>query len=192
MTPEGNEPAEDPAADAPAVPPAADGVDAEAADPSGTPSPDEVGAPATVEELIEALESTTAERDDYLDAVRRTQADFENYRKRAAKQVADEVTRAAASLVEKLLPVLDACDGAIAHGANEVEPVFAALLGTLEKEGLERIDPVDAPFDPTLHEAVLHEPGDGDDETTAVSAVLRPGYAWKGQVVRPAMVKVRG
>ena len=96
--------------------------------------------------------------------MRRTQADFENYRKRVMKQQADDVARAAEILVEKLLPVLDACDGAVRHGAVEVEPVFAALLGTLEKEGLGRIDPVGEAFDPNLHEAVMHEPAaDGDD-----------------------------
>lgn len=147
---------------------------------------------ASVEELIEALEATARERDEYLDAARRTQAEFENYRKRAANQLSDEVTRAAASLVEQLLPVLDACDGAIAHGSTEVEPIFAALLQTMEKQGLERIDPHDAPFDPTLHEAVMHEPAADGDEGTVVSDVMRPGYAWKGRVVRPAMVKVRG
>lgn len=147
---------------------------------------------ASVEELIVSLELVTGERDEYLDTLRRNQADFENYRKRVAKQLVDDVARATGGLVEKLLAVLDACDGAITHGAAEVEPIFAALLGTLEKEGLERVDPADHPFDPNLHEAVFHEEGDGSDEGTVVSAVLRPGYTWKGQVVRPAMVKVRG
>jgi len=150
-----------------------------------------VGAPA-VEELIVDLERTAAERNEYLDALRRNQADFENYRKRVAKQQADDVARAAESLVEQLLHVLDACDGAITHGATEVEPIYAALLGTLEKLGLERIDPVGDAFDPNLHDAVMHEPATEEDDGTVVSAVMRAGYAWKGRVVRPAMVKVRG
>ncbi|MCU1357478.1 MAG: grpE [Acidimicrobiales bacterium] len=148
--------------------------------------------PASVEELIAALELTTAERDDYLDSLRRNQADFENYRKRVSKQQADDVARAAEGLVEQLLPVLDACDGAIHHGATEVEPIYAALLGTLEKQGLQRIDPAGEPFDPNLHEAVMHEPAADGDDGTVVSAVMRAGYSWKGRVVRPAMVKVRG
>jgi molecular chaperone GrpE len=147
---------------------------------------------ATVEELIGLLETTAAERDDYLDTLRRNQADFENYRKRAAKQVADDATRAVESLVDKLLPVLDACEAAAQHGSDEVGPVHAALLGTLEKEGLERIDPVGESFDPNRHEAVMHEPAAEGDTTTMVAAVMRAGYAWKGRVVRPAMVKVRG
>jgi molecular chaperone GrpE len=171
--------------------------DAGAAGPAaGEPAADGAGAPdrsgSSVEELIADLERTSGERDEYLDALRRNQADFENYRKRVAKQAVDDAARAAESLVDKLLPVLDACDGAILHGATEVEAIFAALLGTLEKEGLQRIDPVGEAFDPNLHEAVLHEPGGEGDDGTVVSAVMRPGYAWKGRVVRPAMVKVKG
>lgn len=147
---------------------------------------------SSVEELIVLLEGTTAERDQYLDSLRRNQADFENYRKRVAKQAGEDAARATESLVDKLLPVLDACDGAMAHGAAEVEPIFASLLGTLEKEGLVRINPAGEEFDPNVHEAVLHEPAQDDDAGTVVSDVLRPGYLWKGRVVRPAMVKVRG
>ncbi|MBX3284666.1 MAG: nucleotide exchange factor GrpE [Acidimicrobiales bacterium] len=147
---------------------------------------------SSVEELIMDLEQTAAERDEYLDALLRNQADFENYRKRVAKQTADDAARATEALVEQLLPVLDACDGAISHGASEVEPIYAALLGTLEKVGLVRMDPVGEEFDPNHHEAVLHEPAYDGEEETMVSDVLRPGYTWKGRVVRPAMVKVRG
>jgi len=179
--------------DEPVSDPGDEGDAAEAAD---TELIDEVLAEVEaleVEELIVLLEQATAERAEYLDALRRNQADFENYRKRVAKQLTDDVARASGALVEKLLPVLDACDGAIAHGSGEVEPVFAALLGALEKEGLARVDPADEVFDPNVHEAVFHEPAaEGDEGETTVSAVLRPGYTWKGQVIRPAMVKVRG
>lgn len=149
-------------------------------------------ASTTVEELITILEATTAERNEYLDALRRNQADFENYRKRSAKQMNDDVARGVASLVDTLLPVLDACDAAAQHGATEVEPIYAALLGALEKEGLERIHPGGEEFDPTRHEAVMHEPAADGDATTVVSDVMRAGFAWKGRVLRPAMVKVRG
>ena len=148
--------------------------------------------PASVEELIADLERTTNERDEYLDLARRTQAEFENHRKRVSKQQVDEVERSVASLVEQLLPVLDACDGAVSHGSADVEPIYAALLQTLEKQGLERIDPLEQEFDPNRHEAVMHEAAGEGDEGTVVSDVMRPGYAWKGRVVRPAMVKVRG
>lgn len=133
------------------------------------------------------------ERDDYLDQLRRVQADFENYRKRVIGQQADVVERAAESLVQQLLPVLDACDAAVTHGAEDVVPVQSQLVDTLTKLGLERLDPGGDAFDPNFHEAVMHEPGDdGDDEGAVVTEVLRTGYSWKGRVLRPAMVKVKG
>ncbi len=173
--------------------------DAAGPDPGAPPEGGGAGAapgaaepPSSVEALVDVLETTTRERDDYLDALRRNQADFENFRKRMMKQQAEAAERSAGDLVEKLLPVLDACDGAVRHGATEVEPIFAALLGALEKEGLERIDPLHDAFDPNLHDAVMHEPADDGDAGTVVADVMRPGYIWKGRVVRPAMVKVRG
>jgi molecular chaperone GrpE len=134
------------------------------------------------------LELLLSERAQYLDAYRRAQADFENYRKQAQKRQEDAVVRSLGTFVERLLPVLDSCDAALAHGANEVEPVLSALYGALSKEGLERIDPKGAAFDPTEAEAVMHEPGEGGEQV--VAEVLRPGYRWRGQVLRPAMVKV--
>jgi molecular chaperone GrpE len=143
---------------------------------------------AAADALEVDLELLLAEREQYLDAYRRAQADFENYRKQAQKRQEDAVVRALGSFVEKLLPVLDACDAALAHGASEVEPVLAALYGALGKEGLERIDPKGEPFDPAEAEAVMHQPGEGGEQV--VSEVLRAGYRWRGRVLRPAMVKV--
>lgn len=134
------------------------------------------------------LELLLAERAQYLDAYRRAQADFENYRKQAQKRQEDAVVRSLGTFVERLLPVLDSCDAALAHGAEEVEPVLTALYGALGKEGLERIDPKGEAFDPTEAEAVMHEPGEGGEQV--VAEVMRPGYRWRGQVLRPAMVKV--
>jgi molecular chaperone GrpE len=135
------------------------------------------------------------QRDEYLDALLRLQAEFDNYRKRVQRQQREIVENAAASLVKKLLPVLDTADLALAHGGSEdVKQVAGALFDILSKEGLERIDPVGQPFDPAHHDGVAHEPveGEGAPETPEVSEVLRAGYLWKGQVLRPAMVKVRG
>ncbi len=143
-------------------------------------------------ELDLDLARVARERDEYLDALRRLQADFENYKKRIIRQQTEHLERAAEHLVEKLLPVFDTTDLAIAHGGGEeVKQVWTALFDTLEREGLERIDPLNVPFDPTVHEAVAHEPGDGKGEQEVVE-VLRAGYRWKGRVLRPAMVKVRG
>jgi molecular chaperone GrpE len=133
----------------------------------------------------------TQQRDDYRDALIRLQADFENYKKRMIKQQTDHLERAATALVDKLLPVLDTADLAIAHGGGEdVKQITSALTSVLEREGLERIDPDGGPFDPTLHDAVAHEPS--DDGQQEVVEVMRAGYRWKGRVLRPAMVKVRG
>ena len=138
--------------------------------------------------LLDDLTTLAAERDDYLDQLRRVTADFDNYRKRIAKQQTEHLERAAEGLVEKLLAVLDVFDAALAHGEG-FDQVHAALVGLLEKEGLERIDPLDRPFDPNEADAVAHEEA---DEGPIVSEVLRAGYRWKGRVLRPAMVKVRG
>jgi molecular chaperone GrpE len=145
---------------------------------------------------VTASEAETArQRDEYLDALLRLQADFDNYRKRVQRQQHDIIENAAATLVKKLLPVLDTADLALAHGGGEdVKQVAGALFDILSKEGLERIDPEGQPFDPAHHDAVAHEPveGQGAPEMPEVSEVLRAGYLWKGQVLRPAMVKVRG
>jgi len=142
----------------------------------------------SVESLVADLERVTVERDQFRDAYQRAAADFDNFRKHAQRRLEDQLARSSGTLVERLLPVLDACDGALAHGATDVEPIAVALLGALEKEGLVRVDPLGEVFDPTVAEAVVHEPGDGGDHI--VAEVMRPGYTWQGRVLRPAMVKV--
>ncbi len=135
----------------------------------------------------------TREVAQFKDTTLRLQADFENYRKRVTAQQADEIDRAAGKIVESLLPVLDACEAAFAHGADGVEPIWSQLMGVLQKQGLEALDLTDQPFDPALADAVVHEAGDGHaDGGPVVSDVLRTGYRWKGKTLRPAMVKVRG
>jgi len=141
-------------------------------------------------EVVESdLSALATERDDYLDQLRRLQADFENYRKRVLKQQDELAERATEGLVADLLPVLDACDAAAQHGDAAAEPIAKALIEVLEKQGLVKLAPEGEAFDPTHHEAVAHEPGDGE---AVVTEVLRPGYVWKGRVLRPAMVRVRG
>lgn len=145
-----------------------------------------------------SLAAVATQRDEYLDALRRLQADFENYKKRVIKQQTEHLERAAEALVVKLLPVLDALDLAVAHATDSpeskvVEPIASSLVDVLGKEGLERIDPMGQPFDPRQHDAVAHEEAhDEDGEGPKVSEVLRAGYRWKGRVLRPAMVKVKG
>ncbi len=139
------------------------------------------------------LAAVIAQRDDYLEALRRVQADFENYKKQTIRRNTDLVERAAEGLAAKLLPVLDACDAAVAHGADDVKPIRDALLDALGKEGLIPVVPDGEPFDPTRHEAVVHELAESDEAGgPVVTGVLRAGYLWKGRVLRPALVKVRG
>ena len=137
-----------------------------------------------------SIEDVAKERDEFKDIALRVQADFENYRKRAATQMSDELDRALGKLVEQLLPVLDACEAAVAHGVEGVEQVWSSLIGALQKQGLEALDLADKPFDPALADAVMHEEGDGSEPV--VLEVLRTGYRWKGRVLRAAMVKVKG
>ena len=146
---------------------------------------------ATIEEIdVEAL---LAERNEFKDIALRLQADFENYRKRVSTQLVDDVDRATGKLAEALLPVLDACEAAFSHGVEGVEAVWSALIGALQKQGLEALDLQGKPFDPELAEAVMHEPADDSSNgETMVVEVLRTGYRWKGRVLRAAMVKVKG
>jgi len=153
---------------------------------------------------VDPLDVAQAERDEYLDSLRRLQAEFENYKKRVLKQQTEQMARAAASLVDKLLPVLDALDLATGHvgdtESDEAKALVAAsglLQGILAKEGLERIDPQGEEFDPNAHEAVGQVPSPEGAEATPsgeprVAQVMRAGYRWHGSVVRPAMVMVEG
>jgi len=161
---------------------------------------------AAVDEVFaddDPLSLALNQRDEYLDSLRRLQAEFENYRKRVTKQQADQVARAALSLVDTLLPVLDTLDLATEHIGDAESADGRALLAVagqlhdvLAKAGLERDDPLGETFDPNAHEAVGHLPDDGSGPTGAdepvVGQVMRAGYRWRGAVVRPAMVMVRG
>jgi molecular chaperone GrpE len=166
-------------------------MDAETVDePDGT----DAGADAAVAEAAveDDLATLLSERDQFKDIALRLQADFDNYRKRVAKDRLDEVDRATGRLIEALLPVLDACEAAFTHGAEGIEPIWSALIGALQKQGLDALDLQGKPFDPSVAEAVVHEPGDDEVDQPVVSETMRTGYTWKGKVLRPAMVKVKG
>lgn len=136
------------------------------------------------------IDEVVKERDEFKDIVLRVQADFENYRKRVSAQIAADVDRSGGRIIEELLPVLDACEAAVGHGIEGVEPVWSLLLGALQKQGLEVLDLNGKVFDPVAAEAVVHEEGDGGE--AIITEVLRTGYRWKGRVLRAAMVKVKG
>jgi molecular chaperone GrpE len=157
----------------------------------------DAGASPTGQGQDDRFVALAAQRDEYLDALRRLQADFENYRKRILRQQTELLERAAFDLVGKLLPILDTIDLALAHAegdpsTNGLTQVATTARDALSREGLERLDPVGQPFDPALHEAVAHEEAGDESDKPQVSEVLRPGYRWKGQLLRPAMVKVTG
>ncbi|WP_419918237.1 nucleotide exchange factor GrpE [Candidatus Poriferisocius sp.] len=140
-------------------------------------------------EPLPSVEELLAQRDGYLNDLQRVTAEFANYRRKAAERQQDTVAMAAADMAEKILPVLDACEAAVAQGAEDVVPIRDALFGALEREGLARVGDLGEAFDPNCHEAVVHEPGDGG---AVITEVLRAGYRWNSRVLRPAMVKVRG
>jgi molecular chaperone GrpE len=159
---------------------------------------EEEAAASELEADLARLSQLQSERDEYLDTLRRVQAEFENYRKRVIKEQTALVDRATSGLVEQLLPVLDSFELALKNldsaGSDDIESVrkgvelvYAELLGVLEKAGLSRIEAEGKPFDPNVHEAVMQEDGDGEP---VVTDVLRTGYTLKGRVLRPAMVKV--
>jgi molecular chaperone GrpE len=171
------------------------------AEPEDTPMADsapESGAESATE-AVDVLAAVTKERDDYLDALRRVQADFENYRKRILREQTAHLERAAEGLVEQLLPVLDAFQLAMLNAGSDaeklrkgVELVYAELLGVLERAGLERIEAEGKPFDPVEHEAVMSVEAEGESggADPVVVEVMRSGWRLKGRVLRPAMVKV--
>ena len=112
-------------------------------------------------DLFFDVDAVLAERDQFKELAMRVQADFENYRKRAAAQHAADVDRATGRLAEALLPVLDAAEAAYVQHPDEVGPLLGVLLGELRKHGLETLDLSGQPFDPEVAEAVAHQPIDG-------------------------------
>ena len=154
-----------------------------AAEPEAAPAAEAAAEPHSVEE----------ERDRYLELARRTQADFENYRKRAAKEAASAGERAKIGLLRDFLPVLDNLeralesaneDGALADG---VRLVHSELLNVLARNGVQPIEAEGQQFDPTVHEAMSTAPG---EESGAVLQVVEKGYRLNDTVIRPARVVV--
>jgi molecular chaperone GrpE len=128
----------------------------------------------------------------------RLAAEFDNYRKRSSKERAELANRAQASFVAKLLDVLDDLDRLVASDPatplaslrEGLSAVDRKLWKELQDAGVERIDPVGAPFDPALHEAVSTVPAPDQSDEHLVSATFQPGYRFKGTLVRPARVQV--
>ena len=166
-------------------------------------SRDEAGEPSGEEDaaneeqgMRDKEEASSEEPADYLALAQRIQADFENYRKRAAREAAVAGERARSGLVRELLPIVDNLERALAsaeegeqHLAEGVRLVHSELIAVLERNGVQQFDPSGDKFDPAEHEALSVREG---DESGVVLDVVEKGYRSNGSVLRPARVVVSG
>jgi molecular chaperone GrpE len=155
--------------------------------------------PSELEERVSTLEERAAllekERDEYLNDLKRVAADFENYRKRVARDQEGLVARAHERLVNELLPVLDDLERALEAAAQHEEAkleegvrlVHRELVEALAREGLVEVE-TDGQFDPHVHEALVSQPSEQEDGS--VIEVLQKGYRLGDRVLRPARVVV--
>jgi molecular chaperone GrpE len=154
--------------------------------------------PRSKAELLGELVIAENKRDEYLDDLRRSHADFENYRRRILREGAAQRDAGKADLAGPLLEVLDDLDRTLvaADGspdqdlAKGVALVASKVTTTLTRVGLERIDATGVAFDPNIHEAVQQQPADEPTDEPVVVQVLRPGYRLGQRTLRPAMVVV--
>ena len=161
----------------------------------------QVGEDADLERDLDELTAKAEKADEYLELAQRTRADFENYRKRAAREAALAQERGVAKLVKELLPAVDNLDRAVAavaingDGGGEVASglklVQAELIAALGRAGVERFEPRGQRFDPEHHEAVAQQPVEGAEAGTVVE-VYQCGYRLGDAVIRPARVLVAG
>jgi molecular chaperone GrpE len=165
-----------------------------ATSPAATPDAAEwaADASATASEAAEAIAQAE-------DRLLRLAAEYDNYRKRTAREKSEAFDRGATALVTRLLDVLDDIDRLSASDpATTSYESFRAAYGVVEKKlhkelesaGLERIDPVGEAFDPTQHEAVAAAAPETDEQDHTVKATFQAGYRYKGAVIRPARVQV--
>lgn len=155
--------------------------------------------PPSADELV-ALREQAAKAQEYWDRFVRLNADFDNFKKRAAKDRLDAIKYANEALVEKLLPVMDNFEAALTAGLSSDTASFASLVtgvkmiatqlkGVLAEAGLEEIDAAGKSFDPTIHEALSQQPSNDVPEGHVLQQV-RKGYRLKDRLVRPAAVVV--
>jgi len=148
--------------------------------------------------LQKELEAAAAQAAEYLDGWQRARAEFANYKKRVEKEQAEAYQNAAGRIIARYLDVLDDFDRAMKDQPTEgegtqwaagVSLIYRKFKNTLDAEGLTRIEAEGQAFDPTLHEAVMHE--DSDNHASGhVIEVLRQGYKLGDRVIRPALVRV--
>ena len=154
-----------------------------------------------VETSDSALARLNAERDELKDRHLRLAAEYDNFRKRSQRERAEAGERGQAELLSKLLEVLDDLDRVVQGGEKlaTVADLHQAVLLTdkklwkeLEKFGLEVVEPVGVPFDPSVHEAISQIPAPAAELVGTISAVFQAGYRFKGILLRPARVQVYG
>jgi molecular chaperone GrpE len=156
----------------------------------------EANGAAEIQGDIDELVSVAAQRDEYLALAQRTQADFENYRKRVAREAAAAQERGVAGLAKELLPALDNLDRALDSAEADdpllegVRLVRAELTGALARVGIESFRPEGEPFDPSMHEAVATAPAGEGGASGVVIEVYQDGYLLGESILRPARVVV--
>ncbi len=156
-------------------------------------------AAADVAQIQNDLDQLQSELEAARDRHLRLAAEFDNYRKRVARDQAESVARAQSALVGRLVEVLDDFERVAHHSENATvesllhgfELVERKLRSTLETAGLERIAAEDAPFDPTVMEALMTVPTDDPAEDDHVADVFQTGYRYQGVLLRPARVRVK-
>ncbi|MBE0447267.1 MAG: nucleotide exchange factor GrpE [Actinobacteria bacterium] len=148
--------------------------------------------------LKERLSQKEAEAAEYLDKLKRVQAEMENFRKRMLKEQEQIIQYAAQTIIRELLPVIDNLERALEASKGDVdggkllegvELIYSQLKDLLARECVEVIDPLGDEFDPQKHEAVMQVESD-EHEENAVAEVLQKGYELRGRLLRPAIVKV--
>jgi molecular chaperone GrpE len=153
---------------------------------------------AEIEGDLDELVAVARQRDDYLALAQRTQADFENYRKRVARESVLAQERGVAKLAKELLPAIDNLDRALAAAATDdplldgVRLVRSELSAALARLGVESFSPLGQTFDPAVHEAMatVPQPAEGGADSGLVVEVYQPGYRLGESIIRPARVVV--
>lgn len=166
--------------------------------PKPAPSTTEGQAASSAETEEDSTEGLQADLDRFRDLALRSQADFENYKKRAAREKEEAIKYANSTLLERLIPIVDNFDLGLeaARGEGEKSPVFSGmsmvlkqLIDFLTDQGLQPIDATGQKFDPNLHEAIAHEPSEEIPEGVVIRQTRR-GYRLKDRLLRPSSVVV--
>jgi len=156
---------------------------------------EQLAADAEREALKKRLEEAEAKISDYKDSWLRSQADFQNYKKRIERDNEMMYTSMKGDIIKKVLPALDDLERALQNRraedpwADGIELIARKLQNMLESEGVKKIEALGVEFDPNFHEAISHEPANGA-KSGHVIGVVQNGYMLGERVIRPALVRV--